>query len=78
MWSHIIKLDETFIKKELEDNIKMVPIVKGEQLNFKRKIYSFVKEYGDILEYIYNKYFKDYNHITKKDFYIFAYNNTQK
>ncbi len=76
MWSHIIKVEETFVKKE--DDIKVVPIVKGEQLVFKREIESFVKEHCSILEYIYNKYFKDYKHITKKDFYIFAYNNTQK
>jgi hypothetical protein len=75
MWSDLIKPEEQKIEEKVED-IKVIPIVKGEQLLFKREINSFIKEHKYMLDYIYNKYFKDYTHITKKDFYIFAYKNT--
>ena len=41
----------------------------------KKLFLSFIKEHQLILDNIYYLYIKDYN-ISKKDFYIFAFNNT--
>jgi len=41
---------------------------------FLRTINSFIKEHKDILDTIYELYFKEYT--SKKEFYIFAYKNT--
>lgn len=77
MWSQIIKPDEEVVENTVKTNedIKTIPIVTGEYLSFKREIKAFIKEHKDILDKLYNKHFKDYDHISKKDFYIFAYSN---
>lgn len=41
----------------------------------KKKLLSFIKQHQIVLEDIYNKYISDFD-ISKKDFYIFAFNNT--
>ena len=76
MWSQLIKpdnIDEEVINGTVKDDLTVIPVVRGEQLRFKREINSFIKEHKYILDKIYNKHFKDYEHISKKDFYIFAY-----
>ena len=80
MWSQIIKPDEEVIEERVvkEDTLTTIPVVTCEQLRFKREINSFIEEHKIALDKIYNKHFKDYDHITKKDFYIFAYANTRK
>ena len=81
MWSQIIKpdnKDEEVIKDTVKDDLIVIPVVRGEQLRFKREIRSFIEEYQYTLDKIYNKHFKDYDHISKKDFYIFAYVNTNE
>jgi len=77
MWSQIIKPDEEVVKDKVKTNedIKTIPIVSGECLSFKREIKAFIEEYRELLDNLYNKHFKDYDHISKKDFYIFAYTN---
>jgi hypothetical protein len=81
MWSELIKpdyKDEEVVQNNIQDTLSVIPVVRGEQLLFKREIKPFIEEYKDILDKIYNKHFKDYKHISKKDFYIFAYANTRK
>jgi hypothetical protein len=80
MWSRIIKPEEDVVEKHIkkEDTVQVVPIIKGEQLRFRKNINTFIDEYGDTLDIIYKNCFKDYDHISKKDFYIFAYANTRK
>ncbi len=38
------------------------------------KIKNFINEYKDMLDIIYEKYFKKFDCIDKLSFYIFAYN----
>jgi hypothetical protein len=80
MWSQIIKPDEEVVEERVvkEDTLTTIPVVTGYELRFKREMKSFVEEYQYTLDKIYNKHFKDYDHITKKDFYIFAYVNSRK
>ena len=81
MWSQLIKPDnshEEVIKNNIQDTLTTVPIVREYELRFKREINSFIEEHKVALDKIYNKHFKDYDHISKKDFYIFAYANTRK
>ena len=80
MWAKIIKPDDSVVQVQdtVKDEIKVIPVVSGQELVFKREIPSFVEEHKDILDKLYNKHFKDYNHISKKDFYIFAYLNTNE
>lgn len=82
MWSRIaekkeeIILDENELVKEPE--IKVIEVPTKFDLEFNREIKGFVKENYDILNYLYNKCFKEYGHISKTDFYIFAYYNSRK
>ena len=80
MWSNIIKPDEEVVEEVVahEDTLTTIPVVKAHELRFKREIKAFVEEHKDVLDNIYNKHFKDYGHISKKDFYIFAYVNTNE
>lgn len=81
MWSQLIKPDnisKEVVQNIIQDTLKIIPVVTGEQIVFKREIKSFIEEYKYTLDKIYNKHFKDYEHISKKDFYIFAYYNTRK
>lgn len=81
MWSQLIKpdnKDEEVVNDTVKDYLTVIPVVSGQELVFKREIHSFVEEHKDILDKLYNKHFKDYNHISKKVFYIFAYANTNE
>ena len=79
MWSDIIKQDEEVAKesKVNEDSLTTIPVIRSHELRFKREMESFVEAHKDDLDKIYNKHFKEYGHISKKDFYIFAYVNTR-
>jgi predicted nuclease of predicted toxin-antitoxin system len=81
MWSQLIKpynKDEEVVNYTVKDDLTVIPVVRGDYLVFKREIPLFIKEHQYTLDKIYNKHFKDYNHISKKDFYIFAYANTNE
>ena len=81
MWSQIIKpdnIDEEVINDTVKDDLIVIPVVRGEHLIFKREIPLFIEEHQYTLDKIYNKHFKDYKHVSKKDFYIFAYANTNE
>ncbi len=80
MWSQLIKPDEEVVedKVNVKDTLTTIPVVSGDYLRFKREIKGFVEEHKDVLDKLYNKHFKDYGHISKKDFYIFAYINTNE
>ena len=81
MWSQLIKpdnKDEEVVNDIVKDDLIVIPVVRGEQLIFKREIPLFIEEHQYTLDKIYNKHFKDYDHISKKDFYIFAYVNTNE
>jgi len=62
------------IKEEDELNITECP--SREELLYKRTFNNFVKEHRDILDYIYEKQFKEFQHISKEKFYIFAYSQS--
>lgn len=81
MWSRIAekKHEETTGEIVVETPvITTVEVPTSFDLEFKRDIKKFIRENYEMLTYIYNKCFKDYAHIDKKDFYIFAYYNTTK
>ncbi len=80
MWSQLIKPDEEVVKESNvnEDSLTTIPVIREYELRFKREIKGFVEAHKDVLDNLYNKHFKDYDHITKKDFYIFAYVNTNE
>ena len=82
MWSRIAdkKQEEDVIVKikTEEDIITTVEAPTKFDLEFKRNIKKFIRDNYEMLNYIYNKCFKDYAHIDKKDFYIFAYYNSIK
>ena len=77
IWVQVDK-DEEVVNDTVKDDLIVIPVVRGEQLIFKREIPLFIEEHQYTLDKIYNKHFKDYEHISKKDFYIFAYANTRK
>jgi hypothetical protein len=80
MWSSLLKGEEnnTFnsINKEYEFNIVPINVETNKDRIFKSTINEFIKEHKFILDYLFNKHFKDYVFISKEDFYIFAYNNS--
>lgn len=81
MWSRIAenKVDETAVEIVVEDPIiTTVEVPTRFDLDFKNNIKKFIRENYEMLNYIYNKCFKEYTHINKKDFYIFAYYNSTK
>jgi hypothetical protein len=81
MWSQLIKpdnIDKEVFQNNIQDTFTTIPVITGDQILFKREMPSFIEEHKVALDKIYNKHFKDYDHITKKDFYIFAYANTRK
>jgi hypothetical protein len=80
MWSSIVKPDEDVVEERVtvNDTLTTIPVVTGEELLFKREISYFLEEHKDVLDKLYNKHFKEYGHISKKDFYIFAYINTNE
>lgn len=80
MWSRIAEKKEDEIKEEIivEEPINIVEVPTKFDLEFKRDIKKFIRDNYEMLTYIYNKCFKDYTHIDKKDFYIFAYYNSRK
>lgn len=81
MWSRIAEKKEEEIVKEnvvVEPITNTVDVPTKFDLDFKKNIKRFISENYEMLNYIYNKCFKDYTHIDKKDFYIFAYYNSRK
>ena len=81
MWSRIAdKKQEAYVvvKIKTEEDITTVEAPTKFDLEFKRNIKKFIRDNYEMLNYIYNKCFKDYAHIDKKDFYIFAYYNSIK
>ncbi len=80
MWSSLLKVKEgenSFSLKK-ERDISCIPI-KLESVHerlYKTTIDAFVNEHRFRLDYLYNKHFKGYGFINKKDFYIFAYYNS--
>ena len=80
MWSRIAdkKEEEVVTENNTEDVINTVEAPTRFEIIFKKEIGRFVRENYDMLNYIYNKCFKGYAHIDKKDFYIFAYYNSRK
>ena len=81
MWSRIAdkkQEEDVVVKIKTEDDITTVEAPTKFDLEFKRNIKKFIRDNYEMLNYIYNKCFKDYSHIDKKDFYIFAYYNSIK
>lgn len=81
MWSIIAGKQEDEIKGKVvveEPIITTIDVPTRCDLEFKREIKRFIRDNYEMLTYIYNKCFKDYTHIDKKDFYIFAYYNSRK
>jgi hypothetical protein len=81
MWSRIAdkkQEEDVIVKIKTEEDITTVEAPTKFDLEFKRNIKKFIRDNYEMLNYIYNKCFKDYAHIDKKDFYIFAYYNSIK
>ena len=81
MWSRIAdkkQEEDVVVKIKTEEDITTVEAPTKFDLEFKRNIKKFIRDNYEMLNYIYNKCFKDYAHIDKKDFYIFAYYNSIK
>ena len=81
MWSRIAdkkQEEDVVVKIKTEEDITTVEAPTKFDLEFKRNIKKFIRDNYEMLNYIYNKCFKDYAHIDKKDFYIFAYYNSRK
>ena len=81
MWSRIAdkkQEEDVVVKINTEEDITTVEAPTTFDLEFKRNIKKFIRDNYEMLNYIYNKCFKDYAHIDKKDFYIFAYYNSIK
>jgi hypothetical protein len=81
MWSRIAdkkQEQDVVVKIKTEEDITTVEAPTKFDLEFKRNIKKFIRDNYEMLNYIYNKCFKDYAHIDKKDFYIFAYYNSIK
>jgi hypothetical protein len=81
MWSRIAdkkQEEDVVVKIKTEDDITTVEAPTKFDLEFKRNIKKFIRDNYEMLNYIYNKCFKDYAHIDKRDFYIFAYYNSIK
>jgi hypothetical protein len=81
MWSRIAdkkQEEDVVVKIKTEEGITTVEAPTNFDLEFKRNIKKFIRDNYEMLNYIYNKCFKDYAHIDKKDFYIFAYYNSIK
>ena len=81
MWSRIAdkkQEEDVVVKINTEEDITTVEAPTKFDLEFKRNIKKFIRDNYEMLNYIYNKCFKDYAHIDKKDFYIFAYYNSIK
>ena len=80
MWSSLLKeqKDNAFntLKKERDINIVPIKIESVHERLYKTTIDAFVNEHHYRLDYLYNKHFKGYGFINKKDFYIFAYYNS--
>jgi hypothetical protein len=75
MWSEIAGNNSENENKnnEVEEDINIVEIPKGYVLKFRREINKFIQYNHELLEEVYNKCFKEYKHISKEDFYIFSY-----
>jgi hypothetical protein len=78
MWSRDNKEEEVIVQNTIEEYIKTVEVPTNLEIEFKREIKLFVRNNYDMLNYIYNNCFKEYSHINKTDFYIFAYYNSGK
>ena len=81
MWSRIAdkkQEEDGVVKINTEEDITTVEAPTKFDLEFSRNIKKFVRDNYEMLNYIYNKCFKDYPHIDKKDYYIFAYYNSRK
>lgn len=80
MWSKIAQ-DNSVEKDEviaLEEEIEVIDVPRAHEIKFRRRINKFIDSNYELLEEIYNKCFKEYRHISKEDFYIFAYNQSVK
>ena len=80
MWSKIAQNNsaETQDTIDIEDPIEVVEVPRSYELKFRRRINKFITTNYEMLELLYNKCFKEYSHISKEDFYIFAYNQSVK
>jgi hypothetical protein len=81
MWSRIAdkkEEEEVVFENKTEDDIEVVEVPTTFEIIFKKEIGRFIRDNYDMLNYIYNKCFKGYAHIDKKDFYILAYYNSRK
>ena len=75
MWSNIAQNNsvEEIENADIEEDINVIEVPRGYELKIKREIKRFIRDNYELLEEVYNKCFKDYRHISKEDFYIFAY-----
>ena len=80
MWSRVAENKDVEIQGEIEDEqqLQVIDVPRGYELKFRRNIKRFIESNYETLEEIYNKCFKEYRHITKEDFYIFAYTQSVK
>jgi hypothetical protein len=61
---------------KIREEISYIPCPRREELMYIRTIKNFIMEHKEVLDYIYEKRFKEFGHITKEDFYNFAYTQT--
>ena len=79
MYSDIVinslKEDIKDVKPQTEEEVMGITVrcPLREELMYTRTFNNFIKEHKDVLDYIYEKQFKGFNHINKEDFYTFAY-----
>ncbi len=80
MWSKIAQTHsvENQDVMDIEDPIEVIEVPRAHEIKFRRRINKFIESNYELLEEIYNKCFKEYSHITKEDFYIFAYTQSVK
>ncbi len=80
MWSRVAENKDVEIQGEIDDEqqLQVIDVPRGYELKFRRNIKRFIQSNYELLEEIYNMCFKDYKHITKEDFYIFAYEQSVK
>lgn len=80
MWSRVAENKDIDFEGKVEEDeqLQVIEVPRGYELKFRRDIKRFIQSNYELLEEIYNKCFKEYKHITKEDFYIFAYKQSVK